>query len=325
MGKEPAVPGTVPPEPTYAQSIEFDPKSDPNLLAKALTLGVPGAAIGGILGAGKAVLGGGDLLRSTLAGALTGGAGVGGTTAYLLADPIQRGLVLGQAYEAGLGGALENLMKGKSALGGATQSALQSILSGRGRFTPEEKKSLIQQFTQTTLPSAKGWNRRIRLAQKTAQQLMGRNPARAIRGLKVMQAVMPDVDTRAAVQHAIKRISSGQVRSPHEKQALGALGRRILNRLNIYRQAAPQLSRLADLKRQFARGEMSAADFAARIGLLTGRFGGTREEVARMRQFLQEVAARPVGAKGSPLTDLYVQDPDIAALYEKAFARGRGA
>jgi ParB-like chromosome segregation protein Spo0J len=153
---------------------------------------------------------------------------------------------------------------------------------------------------------------------------MGRSPAGAIRGLKVMQAVMPDVDTKAAVQHALTRISAGRVRSPGDKTALAALGRRILNRLNIYRQASPQLAQLAKLKQRFARGELSAADFAGRIGLLTGRFGGTREEVGRMRKFLQEVIARPVEVKGSPLADLYSQDPEMAAMFEKAFARGRG-
>lgn len=320
MAKEP---DKLPEEPTYAQSIEFDPKEDPSLLAKSLAFGGLGTLGGGLYGLGKSILGGEDPFKGTLASALKGGLGTGATAAYALANPLQRGMVLGSAYESGLNKALQQMISGRgNAFGAATEGALESILSGRGRFTPEEKQSLIQQFTQSALPSSKGWQRRIKLGEQTARKLLGRNPSAALRGLKVMQTVMPDMDMRTAVQHAIDRITSGQLRTPVERMALSALGRRIYNRLNIYRQAAPQLKRLASLRKNYSTGGMRADEFAKRVGLLTGRFGGNREEVARMRQFLQEIIARPVGQDKSEIGKLYASNPEVASLMQLAMSRG---
>jgi hypothetical protein len=74
----------------------------------------------------------------------------------------------------------------------------------------------------------------------------------------------------------------------------------------------------------YAEGKMTAEDVAQRVGLLAGRFGGTSEEIQRMRQFLFEVIGRPVEPR-TQLAGMYKKYPEMASLLQKAVARRRGA
>lgn len=302
------------PEPTHAEPIDFDPQSDPNLLSKSLGVGGVSALLGGI---GSLLTGG-----NPLSGALKYGPIGGAATAYSLSDPFQRGGMLGKAFESGAGGALKNLMTGGDASSGAMQGAMESLITGRGRFTPEEQKSLAQQFVQSVIPSVRGWRRRITDGERAARQLMGRNPSSAMPLLKRLSKALPDMQSRAAMSHAMKLITSGSVVTPNERTSLGSIGRFLLNHLNIHKQITPQLGTLAKLKQMFAEGKLTTEDIAKRMGLVGGRFGSSREEVQRTRNFLQQILARPVQGKGE-MSDLFSQDPEVAATLSKAMG-GRG-
>lgn len=299
------------PEPTHAEPIDFDPQADPNLLSKSLGVGGVSALLGGL----GSLLTGGNPLSS----AAKYGLGGAGTAAYALADPFQRGGMLGKAFESGAGGALQGLMTGGDASSGALQGAMTSLISGKGRFTPEEQKSLAQQFVQSVIPSVRGWRKRITDAERASRQLMGRNPASAMPMLKKLIKVLPDVQSKASISHAMKMISSGNIVTPNERNALGSIGRFLLGHLNIHKQLTPQLDTLAKLKQMFAAGKLSTEDIAKRMGLVAGRFGSSREEVQRMRNFMQQVFARPVQGKGE-LAGLFSQDPEVAAMMSKAMS-----
>jgi hypothetical protein len=316
MAEKPAIPGLDAP---------LDQKSD--VLAKALEAGKWGAAGGAGLGALSSLVSGeGNYLRNTLAGALLGGGATGGFAAYQAADPFQRGGVAGTAYQKALERTLGETIGGStlSEAGSAgLRDALISTLTGQGSFEPEEQSALVQQFTQSTLPTKKGWDRRIKLASKVADQLTSDNPRKAFRGLRVMAQVMPDVDMKTAAQHALQRIESGQTRLPEEISALAALGNRIRARLETYNQATPAVDSLRAMKSEFGSGKINPEEFAQRIGLLTGRFGEQTPEAQRLRQFLQQVIARPVSrTKPNSLMGRTMSEaPEVGDLVMSALER----
>ena len=291
---------------------------------RALEAGKLGLAGGAGLGLLREVLSDKpDYLKGTLGGALLGGLGAGSLAAYQSADPFQRGSVPGQAYQSALQSALMKTVGGADVpevAQSAMQSALTSVLTGRGRFTPEEQQSLVQQFTQSVLPTKGGWEKRIKLAGKVADQLASEQPMRAMRGLQLMTDVMPDVDIKAAAGHALERLRGGRYRKEEERAALAALGARIKQRLTSYASMSPALDELRRMKEEYATGKLTPEDFAKRVGILTGRFGPVTEEAERMRQFLREVIARPVSLRGAPdrISRLYMKSPMHGELVEKA-------
>jgi len=197
------------------------------------------------------------------------------------------------------------------------------VLSGKGRFSPDEQRSLVQQFTQSTLPSKKGWERRINLADKVADQLASGKPHSAYRGLKVMAKVMPDMDMRTAAEHALKRIETGRMRGPEDQAALAALGARMRSRLAMYRKATPAIGALSGMKAQYGGGKISDEQLAQQVGILTGRFGSKDEKSQRMRTFLQQALARPVNksAPGSLMGQTMSESPEVGNLVMSALER----
>lgn len=306
--------------------LEFYPeKPEPSDIGqRALEAGKLGVVGGAGLGLMRELLSDEpSYLRGTLGGALLGGLGAGSLAAYQTADPFQRGSVPGQAYQSALQTALMKTVGGADlpeTAQSAMQSALTSVLTGRGRFTPEEQQSLIQQFTQSVLPTKGGWEKRIKLANKVADQLAGDRPMQAMRGLQLMADVMPDLDIKTAAQHALERLRGGRYRKGEERAALAALGTRIKQRLGEYETTVPALDELRKMKEEYAAGKLTPEDFAKRVGILTGRFGPATEEAERMRRFLQGVIARPVSLEGAPdrISRLYQRSPVHGELVEKA-------
>jgi len=262
-------------------------------------------------------------LRGTLGGALIGGLGAGSLSAFQRADPFQQGGVPGQAYQAALQSALAKTVGGEDlpeTAQSAMQSALTSVLTGRGRFVPEEQQALIQQFTQSVLPTRGGWEKRIKLANKVADQLTSERPMQAMRGLQLMAEVMPDMDIKTAAGHALERLRGGRYQKPEERTELAALGARIKQRLETYTSVSPALEELHKMKQEYATGKLTPEDFAKRVGILTGRFGPATEEAERVRQFLQEVIARPVSTEGGAdnISKLYMESPTHGELVTRA-------
>ena len=286
------IPGLAPPQAEQA--------AQPDILGSALSAGKWGALGGGALGGLRGLMRGKGFLKNTLGGALLGALGAGGFTAFHKADPFQRGGMAGTAYQEAMQRALGEAVGGGtlSDVGsGALQQALMSVLSGKGQFTPDQQQALVQQFTQSLLPTEKGWGKRIKLGEQVSHLLSSNRPQRAYGGLRAMSKVMPDMDMRTAIQHAMQRIEAGRIRSPEERSALAALGSRMKSRLEMYRKATPAIGALGELKSQFGAGGLSSEDLAKRVGLLTGRFGAKDEKSQRMRQFLQETIARPAATR----------------------------
>lgn len=314
------------PEQSFIPGLSEQPTDKSDALSSALRAGKWGALGGGTLGGIRGVTTGKDFLKNTLGGALIGALGAGGFTAYHKASPFQQGGVAGTAYQDAMQRALGEAVGGGS-LGdvgsGAMQQALMSVLSGKGNFTPDQQSALVQQFTQSTLPSKKGWERRIKLADRVAAQLTSGNPRTAHRGLRVMARVMPDTDMRTAAEHALQRIEGGRTQGPEERAALASLGERMRSRLVMYRKASPALSALSGMKSQYGAGKMSNEQLSQQIGLLTGRFGSKEEKAQRMRQFLQQMIARPVAktAPGSLMGQTMSESPEIGNLVMSALER----
>jgi len=313
------------PEQSFIPNTNSPPEQGPDVLGSALNAGkwgaLGGATVGGVRGALK-----GDFLKNTLGGALLGALGAGGFTAYHKANPFQQGGVAGTAYQDAMQRALGEAVSGSpldEVGSGAAQQALMSVLSGKGRFTPDEQSSLVQQFTQSTLPSQKGWERRISLADKVSNQLASGKPQAAYRGLKVMAQVMPDMDMRTAAEHALKRIETGRMRGPEDQAALAALGARMRSRLDMYRKATPAIGALSSMKSKYGGGKLSDEQLAQQVGILTGRFGSKDEKSQRMRTFLQQALARPVNktAPGSLMGQTMAEAPEVGNLVMSALER----
>jgi len=314
------------PEQSTIPGLAPQPEQQPDVLSSALHAGKWGAAGGAALGGIRGALKGKDFLKNTLGGALLGALGAGGFTAYHKASPFQQGGVAGTAYQDAMQRALGEAVGGgnfSDISSGAMEQVLTSVLSGKGEFKPEQQRALVQQFTQSTLPTKKGWARRIKLADKVSSQLTSGNPRTAYRGLRVMAKVMPDTDMRTAAEHALKRIESGRMRLPEERAALAALGERMRSRLGMYHKATPALGALSEMKSQYGSGKLSNEQLAQQIGILTGRFGSKEEKAQRTRQFLQQMIARPVSktAPDSLMGQTMREAPDIGDLVMSAMER----
>jgi hypothetical protein len=294
-------------------------------LQQALRVGKYGAGAGAGLGALHSILGGGDFLRETLAGALLGGVGSGAAQQYATMDPFQRGGVGGQALEAG-GKALAQSVIGGEPLSGAAADALTaaaaSVLSGRGRFTPEQQQALIQQFTGSVFPTAGGWQRRLDLAKRVAQTLQGEQPSLAYQDIQTLQRVMPGAQMRGILSNIVERLRGGRFQTPEQKQEIAALGRSISERLARYRQVTPILGAMRRLKEGYAGGRISPETYSKHLGLISGRFGAKTPEAQRLRSFIQEVIARPAPALPTSVAgEMRMRDPEIGRLVARALQR----
>jgi hypothetical protein len=314
-------------EPAFVPELSPQPPSAaPDVLSRALQAGKWGALGGATLGGIRGAIKGKDFLKNTLGGAILGALGTGGFTAYHHASPFQRGGIAGTAYQEAMQRALGEAVGGAplSDIGSsAIQQALMSVLAGKGQFTPDQQRALVQQFTQSIIPTEKGWSRRINLAERVANQLKAGKPHRAVRGLQTMAQVIPDMDMRTAAQHALQRIKSGRFRLPEERAALAALGERMRTRLDLLRKAQPAVSALAQMKSRYGLGELSTEELAQQIGLLTGRFGAQHEKAQLMRQLLQDMISRPVQktSPGSLIGRTMEESPELGATVMEALGR----
>ena len=289
---------------------------------------IPGLIAGGGLGALRSALTGeSDFLRSTLAGALLGGAGTAGATYLAKAGPFARGGMGGKAFEAGGEAMTRAMLEGQPIPVAAARSlgaGTASLLTGRGRFAPEEREALVQQFLQSKLPTMGGWKRRTQLAGDVIERLSGGEPRRALRRLKALEQVAPDMSTKALVSEAIERLQGGRFRREEERKALGAIAKGLGRRSALYEQMTPTLQQMHELKRKFAEGEIDYPELSKRFGIVTGRFGRKGEEAERFRNFIREIIARPVSAKPTTAVEKAVMDvPQIGTLMERAMGRGR--
>lgn len=297
-------------------------------LMAALKGAIPGAIAGGGLGALRAGLGGaGDYLRQTLAGALLGGVGTGGATYLSKAGPFARGGMGAKALESGGEEMTKAMLTGASIPSAAARSVAagtRSLLTGRGRFTPEQQEALVQQFLQSTLPTTVGWQKRIGLARKTVGQLGADRPRRALRGLRTLGKVAPDAATQALVGDAIERLTGGRFRGGEQQQALGALSQGLGRRADLYEKILPTLQELHKLKQRYAGKEIAFPELSKRFGIVTGRFGRSGAEAERLRSFIREIIARPVSAKPTTAIErATMETPQLGELLESATRRGR--
>lgn len=306
----------------------YDPKQGKpwqELATEAAPATAIGAGAGGIYGLIESALTGKDYLSNTLAKALLGASTAGTSKAYAEADPFQRGGVAGRAYGEALRGGVGDLLSGGSmedAAFSGTRSALISALLGRGSMQPEQSKSLVQQITQSKIPSVGGWKKRISKASEVAQKLKSGSPRMALAGLKLMTRIMPDMDMRSAAQHGIKLIQSGQKLTPELRNALAALGKRIESGLGTYREATPAFGRLQQLLADYSKGSIDSEELAKNMGLFTGKYGPQTPEAKRYRNFILQALARPVGG-GKPSSKTLLgrtgeKSPQLASLVMSA-------
>jgi len=271
-----------------------------NRLRQALSAGKYGAITGASLGLLRSLTapeGQRDYLKNTLAGALIGGVGAGGVSYLSSGDPWSKASPAAKSFEAGQEEAQKGLadpnVEPTDAVRRGLYTGLTEWLSGKHEFTPEEQKALVQQLVKAKVPTGAGWRKRVTLAEQAVQQLQS-NPSAALPSLVTLQRVVPDTETRAYINEAIADIRSGRAQTPEGLNALASIGRAIQERIGSHRDATQVIDALNMMKEMYGSGQLSPADVAKNVGLVTGRFGSKSESAERVRQLLQEAFARPV-------------------------------
>lgn len=263
-------------------------------LRGALGAGKWGAIIGGGLGALRAAMAPKEernYLRDTLAGALLGAVGAGGTAYLARSSPFARGGAGAKGFEAGKAVALARMLQDPSATPTdvareSVSAALGEILSGRHEFGPEEQQALVQQFVKAKVPTSTGWRRRIDLADRAIRALVA-SPETALPALKTLERVAPDPEMRAYATEARGRIETGRAATPEGRHALATFGRMMADKVKDYRTATHTIDALNVMKELYGRGEILPTDVAKNIGLITGRFGPATASAEKIRRIVQ--------------------------------------
>lgn len=276
----------------------------PTRLQQAIQSGKWGALGGAGLGLLRSLLskpdpetGSRGYLRNTLAGALIGGLGAGGTRYLATADPFTRGTGAAQGFEK----AKEEAMVGMLTPGQSTTdvarrsifSGLLEALSGKHDFGPTEQRALVQQFAKSTVPTSMGWRKRVNLAEQAVQE-MQTNPQAALPSLVTLQKVAPDPEMKMLTAEAIARLRSGRAATPEGINAMATLAREMQGKLGLYRAATRTLDSLNLMKELYGAGRISEEDVAKNVGLVTGRFGSKSPRAVALRQLVQEALAHKV-------------------------------
>lgn len=294
-------------------------------LGRALSAGKWGGLGGAGLGALRALLSRDPdkhYLRDTLAGAILGAAGAGGTTYLAEADPFTRGAPPAKAFEAGktrlMEGMLDPTQSPGQLAGESIMTGLSEYLSGKHEFGPTQQLALVQQFVKARVPTGQGWRNRINLADKAIADLQA-NPMAALPALVTLQKVAPDTEMRTYAAEAIARIRSGRAQGPEGTNALAAIARVMEDKAEGYRKATGAIDAMNVMKERFGAKQLSSEDVAKNIGLLTGRFGAQTPSAGRLRQLIQETLARPVsGGTPSPYGRAGAVPPELASLIARA-------
>ena len=295
-------------------------------LSHALSAGKWGALGGAGLGALRSLMtrdpADRSYLRDTLAGALLGAAGAGGTSYLAGADPFTRGAPPAKAFEAGKAHLMESMLDpsrspGRLA-GESIMTGLSEYLSGKHEFGPAQQKALVQQFVKARVPTSQGWRNRINLADKAIADLQA-NPAAALPALVTLQKVAPDAEMRAYVTEAIARIRGGRAADPEGANALAALARVMEGKTEAYRKATGAIDSMNIMKEMYGARQLSSEDVAKNVGLITGRFGAQTPSAGALRGLIQESLARPVSrATPSPYKRTRAMKPELASLLARA-------
>lgn len=296
-------------------------------LRHALGAGKWGALVGGGLGALRAATQPKEersYLRDTLAGALLGAAGAGGTSYLAHASPFTRGGAGAKGFEAGKETALARILQDPSASPSevareSITAALGEILSGKHEFGPEQQQALVQQFVKAKVPTSAGWRRRIDLADRAVQDLI-MNPAAALPALKTLQRVAPDPEMRTYATEAEARIKSGLLAYPEGRNALATFGRMMANKVKDYRTATHTIDALNVMKEMYGRGELSPTDVAKNVGLITGRFGPTTRSAETIRQIVQSAISPEYTVEPHPPAP-YRMEPPMQSEVSKLVTR----
>lgn len=304
---------------------------EPTRLEQALESGKWGALVGGGIGALRAALsqpdeeGSRGFLRNTLAGALLGGVGAGGTKYLSTADPFTQASGTAKGFERAKTQALAGLLTpGKEAPDVARESifsGLLEMLSGKHDFGPDEQKALVQQFAKSKIPTSQGWRNRVNLAEQAVEQLQV-DPQQSVRSLVTLQKVAPDPEMRMLAGEALSRLRSGRARTPEGINAMATLAREMGGKLQTYRQATKTLDALNMMKELYGAGRISEEDVAKNVGLVTGRFGNASPQSQQLRQLVQEALAHEVPTTPqSPYPAPEQGGKDIGGLIARAINR----
>jgi hypothetical protein len=278
-------------------------ETGPTRLQKAVESGKWGALAGGGLGLLRSALGKPDetgsrgYLRNTLAGALLGALGAGGTRYLATADPFTKEMGPAKGFETAKERAMVGLLTPGKEVGDVAResifSGLLEAISGKHDFGPAEQKALVQQFTKAKVPTSHGWRRRVGLASKTVEQLQT-DPHKALPSLVRLQKVAPDPEMKMLTAEAISRLRSGRAATPEGINAMATIAREMQGKLRLYRAATKTLDSLNLMKELYGAGRISEEDVAKNIGLVTGRFGSKSPGAVALRQLVQEALANEV-------------------------------
>lgn len=275
----------------------------PTRLQKAVESGKWGALGGAGLGLLRSLLskpdetGSRGYLRNTLAGALLGAVGAGGTRYLATADPFTRGGGAAKGFEKAKEQAMIGLLSPNQTVPDVARrsifSGLLEALSGKHDFGAEEQKGLVQQFVKSKVPTSGGWRKRVGLAEQTIQQLQTQ-PQAALPSLVTLQKVAPDPEMKMLAAEAISRLRSGRASTPEGINAMASIAREMSGKLRLYRAATRTLDSLNLMKELYGAGRISEEDVAKNVGLVTGRFGAQTPKAQALRQLVQEALAHAV-------------------------------
>ena len=275
----------------------------PTRLQKAVESGKWGALGGAGLGLLRAALSSPDeegskgYLRNTLAGALLGALGAGGTRYLATADPFTRGTGAAKGFEKAKEQAMVGLLSPDAEPADIARrsifSGLLEAFSGKHDFGPAEQRSLVQQFAKSKVPTSAGWRNRVALASQAVNQLQTQ-PQAALPSLVTLQKVAPDPEMKMLAAEAISRIRSGRATTPEGINAMATLAREMQNKLRLYGAATRTLDALNVMKELYGAGRISEEDVAKNVGLVTGRFGAQTPKAQALRQLVQESLAHEI-------------------------------
>jgi len=264
-------------------------------------------------------------LKNTLAGALLGG-GAGAIGGYIAGgDPFQRGGSAAKSFESGKSHLMERLLdpnvKPGEALNSSIMTGLAEYMSGKHEFGPEQQKALVQQFTKGYVPTTHGWRRRVKLTNKTIDQLRT-DPMSAARSLVTLQKVAPDPEMRQFAGEALARIRSGRAATPEGANAMAPIAQQMENTGKTYGEATNVVDAMNVMKEMYGSGQLDEKEMAKNLGLISGRYGAKGEEAEKLRQLIQHTMARPIAtAPRAPYKDISRGSPGLMNLVRKAMRR----